>query len=59
MCKLTRFIQEPIIGSWFITIVHLRDGVMLLPRPEYFVKMLSYSNLSSLAGIIGQLEKLA
>ena len=24
---------------------HLHDGIILLPRPECFVKMLSYSNL--------------
>ena len=38
---------------------HLHEGVILLPRPECFVKMLSYSNLSSLLGIKRQLEKLA
>ena len=35
------------------------DGVILLPRPECLVKMVSYSNLSSLLGIKRQLEKLA
>ena len=29
-----------------IVIGHLHDGVILLPRPECFVKMLSYPNLS-------------
>ena len=38
---------------------HLHDGVILLPRPERFVKMLSYSNLSSLLGIKRQLEKMS
>lgn len=33
-------------------------GIVLLPRPECFLKMLCHSNLSSLLGIKGQLEKL-
>jgi len=37
----------------------LHDGVILLPRPDCFVKMLCYSYLSSLLGIKRQLEKLA
>ena len=37
----------------------LHDGVILLPRPDCFVKMLCYSYLSSLLGIKKQLEKLA
>ena len=42
-----------------LSIGHLKDGVILLPRTGYFVKMLSYSNLSSVLGIKRQLEKLA
>ena len=38
---------------------HLHDGIILLPRPECFVKMLSYSNLSSVLGIKRQLEKIS
>lgn len=37
---------------------NLHDGVILVPRPECFVKMLSYSNLSFLLRI-KQLVKLA
>ena len=35
---------------------HLHDGVILLPRPECFVKMLSYPNLSPPLGRKRQLE---
>ena len=42
-----------------LSIDHLKDGVILLPRTECFVKMLSHSNLSSVLGIKRQLEKLA
>ena len=35
------------------------DDVILLPRPECFFKMLSYSDLSSLLGIKRQLENFA
>ena len=38
---------------------HLHDGVISLPRPECFFKMLSYSDLSSLLGIKKQLENFA
>ena len=38
------------------TIGHLHDGVILQPRPECFVKMLSHSNFSTLLGIKRQLE---
>lgn len=38
---------------------HLHDGVISLLRPECLVKMLSYSNLSSLLEVKRQLEKLA
>ena len=38
---------------------HLHDGVVLLPRPECAVKMLSYSIMSSLLGIKRQLQILA
>lgn len=34
-----------------VLIRHLYDGVSVLPRPEFLVKMLSYSNLSSLVRI--------
>ena len=37
----------------------LHDGVIFLPRPDCFVKMLCYSYLSSLLGVKRQLEKLA
>ena len=46
-------------GHIYGLIGHLHDGFILLPRPECFVKMLSYSNFSSLLGIKIQLEKLA
>ena len=35
---------------------HLHDGVVLLPRPECTIKVLSYSILSSLLGIKRQLQ---
>ena len=35
----------------WLPIGHVHDGVILPPRLECFVKMLSYSNLSSLLGI--------
>lgn len=38
---------------------YLNDDSVLLPRPKCFVQMLCHSNLSSLLGIKGQLEKLA
>ena len=34
-------------SSFGLPIGHMRDGVILLPRPECFVKMLSYSNVFS------------
>ena len=37
---------------------HLHDSVILLPRPESFVKMLSYSNLSSLSGVKREFGKI-
>ena len=49
--------------SWltYIIIGYLHDGVFLLPSSdlECFVKVLSYSNFSSLLGLKTQLEKLA
>ena len=50
----TKSTEENITG-----IRHLHDGVILIQRPQCFVKMLSYSNLSSLLGVKRQLEKLA
>ena len=45
------------IGSSCVdSIGHLYDGVILLPRQECFVRMLSYSNLSSHLGIKRRLE---
>ena len=46
-----------------LSIGHLKDGVILLPRTGCFVKMLSYSNLSSVLGIktqkIGKISRTA
>ena len=38
---------------------HLHENVVLLPKPECFLKMLSYSNLSSFLGIKGQFSSFA
>ena len=42
---------SPLFG---LPISHLHDGIILRPRPECFVKMLSCSNLSSFVGIESQ-----
>lgn len=47
------------LKTLIVPMSHLQDAVILLPRPECFIKMLSYSNLTSPLRIKRQLQKLA